>query len=137
MNVIRRTLLLGLSLCFSLALLVGCTTGATHTRERDGIIDLLAQSEAEFRQGKTDRALETASKAIGLTPDRAEAWNTRGFVYASQGLMGEALNDFTNAVRLHPTNANYQSNLGVAYLESGKSDLALGAFNTSKYAICC
>ena len=63
---------------------------------QDAIIDLLAQSEAEFRQGKTDRALETASEAIAVTPERAEAWNTRGFVYASQGHMGQALNDFTH-----------------------------------------
>ena len=131
MNVIRRTILLELGLCFSMGLLSGCTTGATDTRKQNAIIDRLAQCEAEFRQGKTDQALQTASEAISVTPDRAEAWNTRGFVYASKGLMGQALNDFTQAVRLHPANVTYLSNLGVAHLESGEADQALVAFDNA------
>src|SRR3989475_12881592 len=84
----------------------------------------------EFRQGKTEQALATASDAIQQGPERAQAWNARGFIYASQGHKSEALEDFAQAVRLNRTNAMYQNNLGITYLESGSNpDLALQAFN--------
>src|SRR5215467_8279642 len=120
MIVIRRMLLLGLSLGFSIGLL-GCTTKTLPIHSQDSTLDLLVQCEREFIQGKTDRAIETASEAIRLSPNRAEVWNARGFVYASQDSMGRAIEDFMKAVELNPTNATYQSNLGNAYLESGRS----------------
>ena len=103
---------MGWVLCLIMGLPIGCTTGAMNTVKQD--LDLLVESEVAFRQGKTDRALEMASLAVGVTPDGAEAWNARGFVYASQGRMEQALSDLTQAVRLDPANATYLSNLGVA-----------------------
>ena len=81
-------------------------------------------STREDRSGTRNRI-----RSGRVTPDRAEAWNARGFLYASQGRMEQALSDFTQAVRLDPANATYLSNLGVASLESGKADQALVAFN--------
>ena len=127
MKLMRRPILFGLSLCLVMGLPIGCTSGAMNTAKQD--LDLLVENKVAFQQGKTDRALEIASEAVRVTPDRAEAWDARGFLYASQGRMEQALSDLTQAVRLDPANATYLSNLGVASLESGKADQALVAFN--------
>jgi len=130
MSVVQRGFLYSLSLCCNAWLLWGCTTIAVPVRGQDAVSNLVARCEMEFRQGKTEQALATASDAIRQGPERAQAWNARGFIYASQGHKSEALEDFAQAVRLNRTNAIYQNNLGIAYLESGSNpDLALQAFN--------
>src|SRR5438034_3600718 len=130
MSVVQRGFLYSLSLCCNAWLLWGCTTIAVPVRGQDAVSNLVARCEMEFRQGKTEQALATASDAIRQGPERAQAWNARGFIYASQGHKSEALEDFAQAVRLNRTNAMYQNNLGIAYLESGSNpDLALQEFN--------
>ena len=103
---------MGWVLCLIMGLPIGCTTGAMNTLKQN--LDPLVESKAAFQQGKTHRALEIASLAVEVTPDGAEAWNARGFLYASQGRMEQALSDLTQAVHLDPANATYLSNLGVA-----------------------
>src|SRR5437899_652812 len=130
MSVVQRGFLYSLSLCCNAWLLWGCTTIAVPVRGQDAVSNLVARCEMEFRQGKTEQALATVSDAIRQGPERAQAWNARGFIYASQGHKSEALEDFAQAVRLNRTNAIYQNNLGIAYLESGSNPgLALQAFN--------
>ena len=95
MNLMRRPILFELGLCLIMGLPIGCTTGAMNTGKQN--LDLLVESKAAFQQGRTDRALEIASEAVRVAPDRAEAWNTRGFFYASQGRMEQALSDLTQS----------------------------------------
>src|SRR5262245_4109286 len=109
MTVLRFVRLMGLSVYF-MSMLMGCTTQSIHTPTQDSRIDLLAQCEVEFRQGNTVRAIETASEAVRLTPDRADAWNARGFILASQGLNGQAVEDFSKAISLNPRNPVFHNN---------------------------
>ena len=121
MNLMRRPILFELGLCLIMGLPIGCTTGAMNTGKQN--LDLLVESKAAFQQGRTDRALEIASEAVRVAPDRAEAWNARGFFYASQG------RDGAGAQRPYPSSPIGCSQRDLPEqpwcreLESGKADL--------------
>ena len=116
---------IGMSL---LVLSWGCTGLGMNAQVQEPVAELLATGEREFKQGQGSESLRTFSRAIAMAPERAEAWNARGFVYNQQHRAEQAIDDFKMAVDLDPK-PMYLNNLGVAYLEQSKPHDALSAFD--------
>ena len=73
-------------------------------------------------------ALAVASPAFADRRDDAKAQVEFGWDVAARGLWNEATYRFERAVELDPTYAAAWNNLGIAYEQAGKFDLARNAY---------
>jgi type IV pilus assembly protein PilF len=87
--------------------------------------------QTEFEQGKTQQAIESLKKAIGIDPKMAEAYNYLGVVYLAQSDPEQAAKYLRKAVDLNPFYTDAHNSLGVAYRKEKKFDRALGEFNAA------
>jgi tetratricopeptide (TPR) repeat protein len=74
--------------------------------------------------GEHEKALATATQAITLKSDSAEAHNQRGWARFKQGMFRDAIADFTNAITYHPQYVWAYRNRALAYKQAGEADLA-------------
>jgi tetratricopeptide (TPR) repeat protein len=81
-------------------------------------------SNAYYKQGKVEQAIETALKAIELEPGYGVAHFNIGNLYAGQGKIALAQRHFKEALRIYPNYAEVRSNLGQLLAERG--DLQAG-----------
>jgi tetratricopeptide (TPR) repeat protein len=81
-------------------------------------------SNAYYKQGKVEEAIQTALNAIELEPDYGVAHYNLGNLYAGQGRFELAQRHFEEALRLYPNYAEVHANLGQLIAERG--DLANG-----------
>jgi len=75
------------------------------------------------KENNFQEAIYYYDKAIGIKPDKADAYNNRGIVYAKMGRYQLAINDFNKAISLQPDNANIFSNRATFYLNQGNEKL--------------
>ncbi len=87
--------------------------------------------QAEFEQGKTQQAIESLKKAIGMDPKLAEAHNYLGIVYLQQSDAPRAAKYLKKAVDINPYYTDAHNTLGVAYKELGKYGRAQAEFETA------
>lgn len=80
-----------------------------------------------FRQ-KTQKAIESATLAIQLLPDFAEAYNLLGRCFRTLGDWKNALPNFEKAAQLKPDYGEAYRNLGNAYCYLGKTDEMIPMF---------
>ena len=81
-----------------------------------------------MQQGRNDRALSDAEKALSLDPNQPRALTMRGTIrYMNRDNQG-ALTDLEKAVRLEPNEAIPWNGLGAVHLTLGKRELALEYF---------
>lgn len=81
-------------------------------------------------QGEQNAADNHYSKAVVLDPDYvARVHNKRGYYLYSQGLIAEAVAQFSDAVHLRPDYVNARNNLGVALAHQARYDEALHHFS--------
>ena len=85
-------------------------------------------SNAYYKQGKIDQALQTASKAIELQPQYGVAHYNIGNIYAAQGRFDLAKRHFEQALRIFPNYADAWSNLGQLLAETGNLEIGIGHF---------
>jgi tetratricopeptide (TPR) repeat protein len=76
-------------------------------------------SNAYYKQGKVEQAIETALKAIELEPKYGVAHYNIGNLYAGQGKFALAQRHFEEALRIYPNYADVHSNLGQLLAERG------------------
>jgi len=77
-----------------------------------------------------EKAIEYLNNAIKLQPDYAEAYFSRGNVYARDlGQYQRALENYNEAVRLQPDNTNAYYNRGTTYDRLGQYQHALEDYN--------
>jgi tetratricopeptide (TPR) repeat protein len=81
-------------------------------------------SNAYYKQGKVEEAIQTALKAIELEPKYGVAHYNVGNLYAGQGKFALAQRHFEEALRIYPNYAEVRSNLGQLLAERG--DLQAG-----------
>ncbi len=74
-------------------------------------------------------AIKAYTKAIGLDPDFAQAYNNRGNLYANKGKHAEAVEDYKNAIKIDPTYAKAHNNLGVEHAMLKDYKMALKCFS--------
>jgi tetratricopeptide (TPR) repeat protein len=81
-------------------------------------------SNAYYKQGKAEEAIQTALKAIEVEPNYGVAHYNIGNLYAGQGKIALAQRHFEEALRIYPNYAEVRSNLGQLLAERG--DLQAG-----------
>lgn len=81
-------------------------------------------SNAYFKQGEIDAAIQTAERAIELQPRSGVAHYNLGNIFAGQGDFHTALGYFEQALRIYPNYADAHTNLGQLLAEKG--DLQAG-----------
>jgi tetratricopeptide (TPR) repeat protein len=81
-------------------------------------------SNAYYKQGKGEEAIQIALKAIELEPKYGLAHYNIGNLYAGQGKFALAQRHFEEALRIYPNYADVRSNLGQLLAERG--DLQAG-----------
>lgn len=77
-----------------------------------------------FQEGHFLLAQEQLEKAIRHDPRNALAQNYLGFVYASIGMERRAVHAFKKAIWVEPDSLGHHINLGKAYQQMGKLDMA-------------
>jgi lipoprotein NlpI len=78
-----------------------------------------------------DGALADCNEAIGIDPDRADAYVNRGNVFLSKGDAERALSDFNEAIRRDPREAWAYNARGELYKNRGDLDRAMTDFSES------
>ena len=72
--------------------------------------------------------IEAFTRAIGLYPNFAEAYNNRGSAYLLSGRKLEALNDFSHAIAAKPSAVQALYNRAIIYSDSGEAAKAVADF---------
>jgi tetratricopeptide (TPR) repeat protein len=90
---------------------------------------LVSQITADMYSGDYDRAIATATEAIRLNPNYANAFISRGIAYSRKADTDRAITDYNEAIRLDPKNAIAFYNRGVAYDRKGDYDRAIADYN--------
>jgi len=90
-----------------------------------------ARAVAYAEKGNYDRAVDDASAAIEMSPDIAEFYNARAWIYAyyMKKEFDRAIEDINRAIELAPDNEAYYDTRGWAYLGKGEYDNAEEDFN--------
>ena len=66
---------------------------------------------------------------IRKSPQKARAYDGRGFAYFKQGKLTEALSDFNKAIKINPDYAEAYNNRGIIYSNQGRFIEAMSDFN--------
>jgi Flp pilus assembly protein TadD len=80
------------------------------------------------RQGRLAEAEQSLRRAIAITPDAAELYNSLGAVLAAAGKTQEAIAAYHQALARKPGYAEAENNLGCIYLGQGMVDKAIASF---------
>ena len=77
--------------------------------------DYLAQGDYDYEQGDCDKAIANYTHAIERSPDLAEAYNNRAYIYMVKKEYAMALPDLDRALQLRPDYVNALMNRGDIY----------------------
>ena len=101
-------ILLFIGLCF-VSTAYSDETLTTKQKEAREWIEKVRQTDNPTLQ------IEYYTKAIGLNPQHAKAYNNRGLAYADKGNYDQAIDNYTKATELDPKLAQAYYNRGVVY----------------------
>jgi tetratricopeptide (TPR) repeat protein len=87
--------------------------------------------KVEFAAGDNIKALEYFSNNLKLHPNDADCYIDRANAYFVSKTWNWAIKDFSMALDLNPGNSDVWLNMGIALLNSGKSEDACHYFNES------
>jgi tetratricopeptide (TPR) repeat protein len=80
--------------------------------------------------GMAEKAAREFSELLTVDPDNWEAHNKLGTIYAEKGFFDKAIEHYSAAIRISPSPAAYDD-LGYAYLETGRTELARLQFESA------
>ena len=86
--------------------------------------ETIKQADQTAKNGKTEEAFRLYKEAIGLEPERVDAYYNIALLYHQQGQLDEAIANFEKAAELAPNDASVFNNLGVIYHSKGLLDKA-------------
>jgi tetratricopeptide (TPR) repeat protein len=81
-----------------------------------------------YKKGRFDIAINNLNDAIALTPNRAELFAARGFIYLEDGVKDKAQADFEQALKLHPLEMLAHYGRGMMAYQSRNWDEAIAHF---------
>ena len=90
---------------------------------------LVSQSKTEIDNSDYDRAIATASEAIRLNPNYADAFFYRGIAYVYKGDNDRVIADLNEAIRLNPNFAAAFFLRGHTYANKGDNDRAIADYD--------
>jgi len=98
-------------------------------RKDQEIAILFEEGEKYVKSREWNKAEETYRKVVGLAPESVKGHLYLGNIYFSQGRIEEAISQYKKIIELSPKfNIGVHNNLGLAYLELKKVDLAREEF---------
>lgn len=121
----RRGLIAAVATLLITALVVNWPTNRLGGPGAGGYNNL---SNAFYKQGKIDEAIETARKAVQMQPDYGVAHYNLGNLYAARRRFDIAQHHLNEAIRLYPNYAEARSNLGQLLAERGDLDGGIQQF---------
>lgn len=92
---------------------------------------LVQQSHLSLQGHDWSEAIKTASEAITLHPEYADAYNNRAWGYYEKGLLDESIADCNKALELDKNHFFALNNRGRAFQKKGDIQSALGDFDTA------
>ena len=90
---------------------------------------MLDQAIALHRQGRLPEAEQAYRAILAREPENAAVGHMLGTLALDAGMPQAAVPILERVVMLDPVNADFQAQLGVSYLQSGRQDDALAAFD--------
>jgi tetratricopeptide (TPR) repeat protein len=92
-------------------------------------IDYVSRGDSSTQQGDLNSAVALYTKAIGIDPRYADAYQRRGLIHRARGNHDHALADFTTAIEVDDESASssYYSR-GVTHMNRGDYDAAVADF---------
>ena len=94
----------------------------------DDTYTLIRLSYLYNKQGKPDKSITAAKRAIELKPGEALAHNSLGLAYRIKKQYTKAENAFKKAIGLNPANAVYHANMGALLYDKDDYDEATEAY---------
>lgn len=92
---------------------------ARKDRDRDKALDYFKRSQTEYLRDP-EKGIRMLDKAIGLKPDFAQAYFSRGTMYLNSFEFNKAIADLTKAIEIEPTDYMYYSNRAFARLRKSQ-----------------
>ena len=102
-------------------------------REPENVDALHLLGVIAHQLGKHESAVEHISRAIALSPNVAEFYNSYGEAIRAMGDLKKAITLYAQAVALKPDFAMAQNNLGVTYQALGKFDEARACYEKAVF----
>lgn len=128
----RNARLIGLALTTALAsaTLTGCATSSAHPASLSA-----SKASAALADGKHDKAVENAEKAV-IADGRNPAYRTMlGSAYLQSGRFASAATEFDNAIKLGDTSGRTALSLALALSADGKYPQALAVLDANRGTI--
>ena len=97
-------------------------------RPADKAIALYDRGTAYRHSGDDDRAIADFTEAIGLDPNRAEAYNNRGLAYQDKADFDHALADYDKAITINRNYAEAYNNRGLVDIAKGLNQQAIADY---------
>jgi tetratricopeptide (TPR) repeat protein len=95
---------------------------------RRDVDDLMTEGTRSLNLGDLPTALDSFDKIVARAPNFAEGWNKRATVYYLMGDFNASVVDIEHTLELEPRHFGALSGLGLIYLNLGKEQAALRAF---------
>ncbi|MGE5386289.1 MAG: tetratricopeptide repeat protein [Betaproteobacteria bacterium] len=111
--------------CLAILCLAGCGFAA----QAGPATDLLAQADKHWAEGRLEPAQKAFEAAVAAEPAATEPRLRLAGFQLSRQQMAAAIANYQRVLGTEPKNAKAWMGMGLAYLHTGKQDLALAAFD--------
>jgi len=118
---ITELILISFQMLFFMAVLFSCIAPA----RAETALEYLDNGNDALQRGALDLAIIDFTKALGINPNLAKAYDNRGVSYAEEGSLKRAIADFTMAIANNPKDAEAYNNRGHAYYAMGNVTQAI------------
>jgi len=94
----------------------------------DQVNELMVVGTSLMNTGRAEAALDIFDRMVAIAPAFAEGWNKRATVHWMLGNFQESVDDIERTLALEPRHFGALSGLGLIYMEVGRDEVALRAF---------
>lgn len=103
-------------------ILNSCSFPWKKSEERSLFEMKLELANSQIQSGNTARALISLNELKKAEPENAELYNAFAMAYFSRGRYELAVENYLKAIQLKPDYLDAQNNLGLVYIEMGRTD---------------
>jgi tetratricopeptide (TPR) repeat protein len=86
-------------------------------------------ADAFETKGEQQKAIETYTKAIGISNEHSESYMNRGYLFMQSGSYAKAIEDFNEVLKIKPEYFQAYTNRGITYRKLKDNEKALNDFN--------
>lgn len=89
--------------------------------QKFGIFRSVAEGIEHFKEGRHSEAFQCLNKALTIDPRNVEGLVARGALYANNGSLKKAVEDFEYALKINPTHSNARKYMGETLVALGRN----------------